>query len=80
MRVTNIRDSNVNIGLLARNTAAGPEKDLIEAFEEFVPKCFRWKSGSVAVFHEPQMETGFPPWPSSPNATPGPRITPGTAP
>ena len=60
MTVLEFRKSKPRIGLLARNGVSGPEKDLVESFTKHIPQCFRWRSGHVAIFHEPQMETGFP--------------------
>ena len=60
MNVIEFKGGNPSIGLVARNGTAGPEADLIEAFNSYVPACFRWKKGDVALFYEPQMETGFP--------------------
>lgn len=60
MNVTEFRGSDPRIGLAARNGAAGPEAELVEDFKEFVPACFRWQKGDVALFHEPQMDSGFP--------------------
>ena len=60
MNVMEFNGSELRIGLVARNGTAGPEANLVEAFKSYVPACFRWKIGDVALFHEPQMETGFP--------------------
>lgn len=60
MKVIELKGGVPRIGLNARNGISGPERDLVEAFEPFVPSCFRWRTGSIAVFHEPRLETGFP--------------------
>jgi hypothetical protein len=60
MNVIEFRGGDPRIGLVARNHTSGPEADLVKAFKTFVPSCFRWQKGDVALFHEPQMETGFP--------------------
>ena len=60
MKMIEFTSSNSRIGLLARNGTVGPEADLVEAFRKYVPSCFRWKKGNVAIFYEPQLETGFP--------------------
>ena len=51
---------NSEIGLLARNGTNGPEKELVDSFVAYIPQCFRWQKGAVAIFHEPRMESGFP--------------------
>lgn len=60
MKITEITGGNERIGLLTRNGANGPEKELADSFMKFIPQCFHWQKGAVAVFHEPRMETGFP--------------------
>lgn len=60
MRVIEFAGGNSDIGLLSRNGTGGPEADLVEAFKNYIPRSFRWQKGHVAVFREPQLETGFP--------------------
>lgn len=60
MEVLELKGSIPNIGIVARNGVSGPEKNLVEAFQPYISSCFRWHKGSIAIFHEPQMETGFP--------------------
>jgi len=60
MRVIEFKRGNTRIGLVARNGTTGPEAKLVETFKAHVPACFRWRKGHIALFHEPQMETGFP--------------------
>lgn len=60
MKVIEFTGGNKRIGLLSRKGAAGPETELVNSFVKYIPQCFRWKSGAVAIFHEPRMETGFP--------------------
>jgi len=60
MKITEFTGGATHIGLLARNGVDGPEADLVKAFRHYVPRCFRWQKGDVAIFCEPQIETGFP--------------------
>ena len=60
MKIIEITAANERIGLLTRNGANGPEKELVNSFVKYIPQCFRWQKGAVAIFHEPRMETGFP--------------------
>lgn len=60
MNITEINGGNERIGLLARNGANGPEKELIDSFMKYIPQCIHWQKGAVAIFHEPRLETGFP--------------------
>jgi len=60
MKITEIKRGDERIGLLTRNGANGPEKELVDSFVKYIPQCFHWKKGAVAIFHEPRMETGFP--------------------
>ncbi len=60
MNVFEIKGGNPNIGMTTRDGTSGPERDLIDAFLPFIPSCFRWRKGAVAIFHEPYIETGFP--------------------
>ncbi len=60
MKVTEITGENKQIGLLTRTGATGPEKKLVNSFIKYIPQCFHWQKGAVAIFHEPRLETGFP--------------------
>jgi len=60
MEVIEFIKGDSHIGLVTRNGVAGPEQELLAAFKSFIPSCFRWRRGAVAIFHEPQLETGFP--------------------
>lgn len=60
MKVIEIVGANERIGLLTRNGANGPEKELVDSFVKYIPQCFNWRKGAVAIFQEPRMETGFP--------------------
>ncbi|NOZ70120.1 MAG: hypothetical protein GXP46_12970, partial [Deferribacteres bacterium] len=60
MKVIKFTGENKKIGLLSRNGTTGPETELVNSFVKYVPQCFRWKKGAVAIFYEPRIETGFP--------------------
>jgi hypothetical protein len=60
VKVSEFKKNNDRIGLLTRNGSYGPEKELVVSFIRYIPQCFRWQKGEVAIFHEPRMETGFP--------------------
>jgi hypothetical protein len=60
MKITEITGGNERIGLLTRNGTNGPEKELVDSFVRYIPRCFYWQKGAVAIFHEPRLETGFP--------------------
>jgi len=60
MKMLEFARSNNRVGLLTRNGTAGPEADLVESFKDYIPRCFRWRKGRVALFREPQLDTGFP--------------------
>lgn len=60
MKIIEIIGRNEQIGLLTRNGAHGPEKELVDSFVKNIPQCFHWQKGAVVIFHEPRMETGFP--------------------
>ena len=60
MEIIEFTKADSRIGLVTRNGIAGPEQELLAAFKAFIPSCFRWRRGAVAIFHEPQLETGFP--------------------
>lgn len=52
--------SNLEIGLLARNSRKGPEQTLVRNFVDHITNSFKNKSTKLAVFYEPQLDTGFP--------------------
>jgi len=60
MNILEFSGSNPRISLLARSTSTGPEAELVRAFKPYIPACFRWQRGDVAIFNEPKIETGFP--------------------
>lgn len=60
MKVIEFTGEDKRIGLLSRNGITGPETELVNSFVKYVPQCFRWQKGAVAIFHEPRLETGFP--------------------
>jgi len=60
MEIIEFIKGDSHIGLVTRNGVVGPEQELLAAFKTFIPSCFRWRQGAVAIFHEPQLETGFP--------------------
>ena len=60
MHVVQFKNGSTPIELVSRTTVPGPERQLVEAFIAYVPGCLRWTAGAVAVFHEPQLESGFP--------------------
>jgi DNA-binding Lrp family transcriptional regulator len=60
MKIIEITGGDEQIRLLTRNGANGPEKELVDFFMKYIPQCFHWQKGAVAIFHEPRMETGFP--------------------
>jgi hypothetical protein len=60
MDIIEFAESDERIGLLSRNRITGPEKDLVDSFVTYIPHCFRWRKGAIAIFHEPLLESGFP--------------------
>lgn len=60
MNVIEFKGGNPRIGLVGRNGTTGPEAELVKVFKSLILNCFRWKKGDLAIFQEPQMETGFP--------------------
>jgi len=60
MNIIDFKGPDARIGLVARNGTSGPEADLVDEFKRYIPGCFRWRRGDVAIFHEPRLETGFP--------------------
>lgn len=52
--------SNLEIGLLTRNSRKGPEQVLVRNFVNSIKDSFKNKNTKFAVFYEPQLDTGFP--------------------
>lgn len=60
MNIIEFSKENPQIGLFMRNGISGPEKNLVDSFVNYIPQCFRWQKGAVALFYEPRIETWFP--------------------
>lgn len=52
--------SNERIGLHLRKVKFGPEDDIVQEFASTIADTFSSNSTNLAIFFEPQMETGFP--------------------
>lgn len=52
--------SNLEIGLLTRNSRKGPEQVLVRNFVDSITNSFKNKNTELAIFYEPQLDTGFP--------------------
>jgi len=52
--------SKPDIGLLTRKPKIGPEHKLVRRFTDFFTNSFKSKSTRLAIFHEPQLDSGFP--------------------
>lgn len=58
--VLQFRTSAPDIGLVARKRRKGPEHELVRGFTSAAVESFQSRSTYLAVFHEPQLDTGFP--------------------
>ena len=52
--------ANPTIGLLSRHSKTGPEQELVRDFTARFASSFKKHDTNLAIFHEPQLETGFP--------------------
>lgn len=59
-QVIEFKDSNSQLGLSIRKSKKGPEQEFVQNFTEHISYYFQKKDSRIAVFYEPQLDTGFP--------------------
>jgi predicted transcriptional regulator len=58
--IVNINPLDVNIGLVTRKSKEGPETKLVDNFIDYIYNSSLPKNRKLAVFKEPQLDTGYP--------------------
>jgi hypothetical protein len=58
--IININPLDVNIGLVTRKSKEGPEAKLVDNFIDYIYNSNLTRNRKLAVFREPQLDTGFP--------------------
>lgn len=59
-QIVEFSSSIPDIGLFIRKRRNGPEHELVRGFTSTAVESFKSRSTNLAVFHEPQLDTGFP--------------------
>lgn len=59
-QIVEFKDTDPQLGLLTRKSRKGPEQELVQNFTGHLLESFWKKNTKLAVFFEPQLDTGFP--------------------